>query len=150
MPVKRKPSQFTKANVDHILGELALGKSLRKICQTKGLPTEAAVRKWVVKNSDFGSQYARAREAGYHVWAEEIQSAHEDVKSYYNKHGELQIDPGSVQQMKLKADNLKWLLSKMLPKTYGDKTPDGPGDGAPLEKQRYTVEIIPMSDKDMD
>lgn len=90
------------------------------------MPTEAAVRFWVVDDVDgFAAQYTRAREIGYDVMAESIielaDKANIGQKSVSKATG-LEITEGdNVDRSRLQVDARKWLLSKMLPKKYGDK-----------------------------
>ena len=86
------------------------------------MPSENAVREWVTKDADgFAAQYASAREAGYHAMAEEILEIADDTTrdTILSEHG---ARPNSewIGRSKLRVDSRKWLLSKMLPKVYGD------------------------------
>jgi hypothetical protein len=105
-----------------ICERLAAGESLRAICRDLHMPEEAAVRQWVAKDlNGFASQYAQAREAGYHVMADEILEIADD-SSHDTVHTEQGERPDSewIARSKLRVDSRKWLLSKMLPKVYGD------------------------------
>ena len=66
----------------------------------------------------------RARLVGYHTMADDIIEIADNPET----------DAASVQRDRLKVDTRKWLLSKALPKIYGDKlTAEVTGkDGAPL------------------
>lgn len=102
-----------------ICERLANGESLRAICRDSKFPTEAAVRGWVIDDKDgFASQYARAREIGYERLAEDIMSISDEPVGSLVSGG---TDTGAVQKQRLQVDTRKWLLSKMLPKKYGDK-----------------------------
>jgi len=65
------------------------------------------VYKWRRKDDRFAQDYARAREIGFEVNAEQLRTIHDDIHD--------------VQKAKLASDNTKWLLSKVIPKTYGDR-----------------------------
>ena len=71
------------------------------------MPTESAVRVWAREKADFGAQYACARELGYEVMGDDIVAIADEGQD--------------VNRDRLRVDSRKWLLSKMLPKTYGDK-----------------------------
>ena len=108
---------------DEILRRMAEGESLRSICRTEGMPTRQAVRLWVVENRDgFAERYALARELQAHALADELL---ELADSATNE---------NWQPVRLQVDTRKWLASKILPKSYGDKTEvEAYGkDGAPL------------------
>ena len=83
------------------------------------MPNEATVRAWAVDNiQGFGPQYASARELGYEAMAADvIEISDEQVGSTDNG----STDAGAVARNRLRVDSRKWLLSKMLPKVYGDK-----------------------------
>ncbi len=108
--------------------ELSEGKTLREVCRADDMPSEAAVRKRALADPDgFGSQYARAREIGYQSMADEIIEISDDSS---NDWMERKRGDGSTEEVenkevlnrsRLRVDTRKWLLSKALPKLYGDK-----------------------------
>jgi hypothetical protein len=99
---------ITPAIEEIILDRLAEGDALRVICEREDIPvTEAAVRKRAIEDEDFGARYARAREIGYDCRGER---AVEDAKAAK--------DAGLAR---LAFDAERWYLSKMKPKTYGEK-----------------------------
>ena len=103
---------YSRAIANSICERLAAGESLRAICKGSDYPTETAVRLWVDEDRDgFASHYARARERGYARFAEEIVELADTPSD----------DNGSVQRNRLQVDTRKWILSKMLPKVYGDR-----------------------------
>ena len=51
-----------------IIEGICAGESLRKICKAPGMPNRATVHRWLLSDTDFCDQYARARE----IQAEEI------------------------------------------------------------------------------
>lgn len=105
-----------------ILARMETGESLRNICRTPGMPTEAAVRKWVRLDLDgFSAHYARARELQMDAMSEELL--------------EIADAPDPNGNARLRIDTRKWLMSKIVPKRFGDKQThehSGPG-GKPIE-----------------
>lgn len=98
---------------------MADGESLRSICEDVGMPPESTVRGWVIDDVDgFAAQYARARALQAERWAEEIMAISDELPAMT---GEGKIDSAGVQHQRLRVDSRKWLLSKVLPKVYGDK-----------------------------
>ncbi len=65
------------------------------------------ILRWAEKHLDFKEQFHAAREAGYYRLAESLTEVADQER-----------DP---QKARLKADNIKWLLSKWNPKKYGDR-----------------------------
>ena len=72
------------------------------------MPDERTVRRWALEREDFSPQYARAREIGYRAMEDGILEIADDKE-------------GDVQRARLQIDARKWLMSKALPKVYGDK-----------------------------
>lgn len=122
-----RPSDYTQELADKICSQLAEGKSVRTICLAEDMPVGSTVFKWLREHKDFSEQYARAKEESGDADLETL----EDIGDTAIQEAKL-ADPKSssaiVQAYKLKADNLKWYMSKKKPKKYGDKldvTSDG-------------------------
>lgn len=104
----------------------AEGESMRAICRDPEMPSRSRVQKELVENSLFADQYARARELLYAVWADEILEIADDGTTDYitkvgrNGHEYEAVDQEHIQRSRLRVDARKWLLSKLLPKTFGD------------------------------
>jgi len=73
------------------------------------MPGESAVRKWAVKDPDFGAQYARARDTGLDAMADRVLA----VAS--------RPDLERTNRDRLEFDALRWYLSKLAPKRYGER-----------------------------
>ena len=75
----------------------------------------------------FSTQYTRARELGYHAMADETLEIADDGTNDWtmrqNADGEssLAVNSDHIQRSRLRVDTRKWMLSKVLPKIYGDK-----------------------------
>lgn len=133
---------------EEILNRLSCGESLRSICNTKGFPTEAAVRFRVVRDQPpgFAAQYACARQAGLDWIAEDIQTISEERSDDANSR-------------RVRIDARKWLLSKLRPDKYGDSVRQeitGAGGGPltvavvyedrPPKLQQAAIDIAPETD----
>lgn len=103
------------------------GESMRSICRDPAMPSRSRVFKELVENPAFADQYARAREGLYQSWAEEILEIADDgttdfvTKVGRNGHEYEAVDQEHIQRSRLRVDSRKWLLSRLLPKTFGDK-----------------------------
>lgn len=148
---------------DEILKRLEAGQSLREICRESWAPSETLVRRWARDEDEFGAQYLRARKLGYDRLAEELLEVTRNVRpgvvkrvvrKYVEKDGELvegseeveetETESDAVDRARLHSDALKWTLSKMLPKVYGDKLAvesSGP-DGGPIQHEVQAVHSI--------
>lgn len=118
-------SKYSAAIAEEILARLADGETLRKICQSRDMPDPAQVVRWANGENtspvnDFPQRYARARQSGYDAMAEQIVEI-SDIAT-----GE------DAQARRLQVDARKWLLSKMMPKRYGDKLELSGDPAAPL------------------
>jgi hypothetical protein len=132
--------RYTQELADEICARLASGESLRSICKTEGFPHDATVYRWSLDaEHPFSKQYANARQIGYTHLAEELLEIADDGSKDYiereNKDGEpfKAVDHDHIARSRLRVDTRKWLLSKMLPKVYGDRIEHTGEDGAPIK-----------------
>ena len=109
----RRSSLYTPELAATICERLAAGESLRAICRDEGMPVASTVLDWERTLPEFGERYAAARALGYRLLADEIL----DIADGTDR-DRLIYD---AQEARLRVDTRKWLLSKMLPKTFGDK-----------------------------
>lgn len=139
----KTPVTFTQKVADRICAELSKGRSLRSTCTDEGMPAPSTVLDWCEVHPEFGEQYARARLRGYSLLADEIidisdEAEFEPVPGQDGEDPrEVRVDATAVARNRLRVDSRKWMLSKMLPKVYGDKTQteiSGP-DGGPVQVQ---------------
>lgn len=154
-----------------ICEELKLGRSLESICKPEGMPSVATFLEWVKSDpSGVGKDYAHAREIGYTLLADEIvalsDKTHEWVTVHaldpngdpmYDEKGEpvlkkmlLPLNSDVIAHKRVQIDTRKWMLSKMLPKVYGDKiTQEHTGaDGGPIALA--AVDLKNLSDDELE
>ena len=127
-----RPSDYTQELADRICGELALGKSMRKVCEAEDLPHVRTIFKWLRTNDEFRQQYETAKDEAADLFAEEIIEIADDSSGDRDEDGKSQKE--YVQRSRLRVDARKWVASKLKPKKYGDKTQtevSGP-DGGPI------------------
>ena len=133
-----RPTDYTEELAAEICRRLSEGATLRAVCKADDMPSESVVRKWAVEDRcGFRAHYTGAREIGYLSMADEIVEIADD------SHGDTITDPETgaekmdgefVARSRIKIDTRKWLLSKALPKIYGDKIAlSGDPDGAPIK-----------------
>lgn len=101
-----------------IIQDLSQGLSLRKACVKAGVKHPTDILELCERDTEFDQQYARARILGYKLLADEILEISDEVSADFT--GE-KPDPEMVARSRLRVDSRKWMLSKMLPKIYGDK-----------------------------
>ncbi len=124
-----------------ICAELETGKTLRDVCRREDFPSEAAVRRWAMLDEGgvFAAQYSRAREIGYHAMADEVLEIADDGSNDWMERTRTDGSTEEVfnsehfQRSKLRYEARRWLLSKCLPKIYGDKVALTGAEGGPLQ-----------------
>ena len=121
-----RPKKFTAEIQAELLERLAMGETVSQICAEEKFPVHSYVFEKAAQDPEFGDKYVRAREIGYLKMAEEILEIADDGRNDWmtKKVGQTEItvvDREAVERSKLRLDTRKWLLSKALPKVFGDK-----------------------------
>lgn len=120
--------KLTDKLFDTICDRLAEGRSLRSICRDDDVPvSESLVRKRVIRNAEWGTRYASARDVGLDAMSDEmLDIAHDGSNDWMT----IETDKGNIKEVtnhehvtrsRLRVDTLKWHLSKLAPKRYGDR-----------------------------
>jgi hypothetical protein len=112
-PKPGRPTAYTPELGEAICGLLAEGMSLNAICKRNDIAVaESTARSWAIDpEHPFSANYARARAVGYHKMADDALDIADATET----------DTGQVARDRLRVEYRKWLLSKALPKIYGDK-----------------------------
>lgn len=117
-----RPSEYSQEVVNVICERMQAGETLTSICKDDQLPAKNTVLRWLEAHTPFQTQYARARTALMDHYADQmVEIAFEGSNS----------DQVAVARDRLKVDTLKWIMSKIGHKKYGDKvalTGDADGD----------------------
>lgn len=127
-----RPTRYSEKVAETILVGLSDGRTLREVCRSdESLPSERTIRTWALEGKEgFGVRYDRAREIGYHAMADEIIDIIDDGRNDWVKRrkggddeggDETVVDHEHISRSKLRFEGRRWLLSKALPKIYGDK-----------------------------
>lgn len=147
MAKRGRPTAFTAKLAETICLKLAEGQTLREICKADEMPPESTVRLWALDDREgFAAQYTRAREIGYLSMADELLEVSDDGTNDWMQRSDdeggiaWQVNGEHLQRSRLRVDTRKWLLSKALPKLFGDKVELLGKDGGPLQVivQRFT------------
>jgi len=114
---------------DKICKEIESGKSLRQVLrENDNMPSTQTLYVWIDKDPEKSKQYARSCETRADIIFDEmIEIADDGTNDYMTKpigDGiEVQVlNSEHIQRSRLRIDTRKWILSKMNPKKYGDKT----------------------------
>ena len=112
-----RPTLYNDKLADQICEKIALGESLKQICNRDDLPCRDTVFQWRHKNPSFSDKYSRAVNQGVDIQIERMIDEIEDFKLSEDR----KVANAEVQKLRLKIDTLKWIAAKVLPKKYGDK-----------------------------
>ena len=146
-----RPTIYTEDLALTICSRLAEGESLRRICEDDDMPAGSTVHLWVVEDREgFSEHYTRARQVQALRWAEEILGIADDGRNdtYVTDDGE-RVNSDVIQRSRLRVDTRKWLLSKVLPKVYGEKVKhEVGGEGGGPINVAVTRTIVDPADGD--
>ena len=113
---------------DEVLDELMAGRTLDDVCADPEMPSATSVRKWVRDDVDgFAARYFVAREIGYQSVADQalqiVDDRSNDWITYQREDGSIarMLDPKRIGRALARVSTPRWLLSKMLPKRFGER-----------------------------
>ena len=147
--MKYKDSEKQKF-VDKVCTMMSGGLPCGKSCVKAGIPKSTFLG-WVKPEGKLADRYAQAREDMIHTIAEEVlQISDTDPVSIVDQNGISRYDSAAVQHQRLRVDSRKWLLSKMMPKVYGDKTTQEVtgANGGPLTVT--SLDLKNLTDEELD
>jgi hypothetical protein len=127
-----RPTDYTEDLADLICERLAIGESMRSIARDEDMPAMSTLFKWLRVHPSFTEQYERAKVESADAMSEDCIDIADNIDGQTVMvdgvplvvEGEMVkvVDSVSVQHAKLKVDTRKWLMSKMKPKKYGERT----------------------------
>lgn len=134
-------SEEQKDNVfNRVIKEIQSGKALRNVLKEEGMPSSQTFYIWLDEDELKSKQYAGACEdRAEAIFEEMIEIADDGSNDYmtitkgiekYNVE-----DKEVTNRSRLRIDTRKWMLSKLMPKKYGDKldiTTDGERLNSPI------------------
>ena len=133
-----------------VCAQIAEGKSLRSILDHDDkLPSVRTFLDWIGEATELATQYARAREAGYLLLADELVAISDENYTTAEDGTRERLSNEAIARNRLRVDTRKWMLAKMLPKVYGDKsTTEHTGKGGgPI--QLAAVDLRNLSDQEL-
>lgn len=106
-----------------IIADIEIGTSLRSALRRQAPLRMSTFHRWLDKDEDKRDRYARATQLRADAIFEDILSIADEnhADTYIDENGRERTDHDVVQRAKLRVDARKWMLSKMMPKKYGDK-----------------------------
>lgn len=89
-----------------------------------GFPVLSTVFLWIGKYPEFSEQYRLAMASRADAMFEDMIEIADDGRNFMETEQGEKFNSEHVQRSRLRLDTRKWMLSKMLPKKYGDKQTD--------------------------
>lgn len=130
-----RPSEYDPAVAAAFLAEVGTTRAgIETICAAEEFPDPKTVYRWMLANEEFRQGYARAKEDQTQILEDEILEIADNTKL-----GEIVTIKGDgteerkladmIEHRKLQIESRKWLMGKLKPKKYGDKTLHTGADG---------------------
>ena len=122
-----RPSKLTDSLAERICEAVALTtKGLPTICElNEDFPAYETIIRWTVRDEAFRHKYAHAKEQQMQLIGCEILEIADEMPTCTVPDPDggvsVRIDNAGIQRNRLRVDTRKWLMSKLAPKTYGDK-----------------------------
>lgn len=127
-----RPSLYTDEIANRICTDIALGKSLVRICSAEDMPSRTTVFQWLDNNAEFANKYARARMAQADTYADEIVDLADKAED--------------ANLARLQIDARKWTAAKLRPNRYSERflNEHTGRDGAPIAVKQITADMSPQ------
>ncbi|HGG2173365.1 TPA: DNA-binding protein [Escherichia coli] len=107
-----RPHGYTEEKALEICELVADGQSINKISKLPGMPNRSTILKWFRDVPEFSTMYARAKDIGFEVLADEILDIADNEDN---------VDKDKCRRSQLMIDTRKWLLAKLQPRKYGER-----------------------------
>jgi hypothetical protein len=131
--LRGRPTNYTPEIGEYVAEQLSLGRSLKNIVDTAraqdpNFPDYSSFLKFACDpDHHFFEIHRFGRELQWRRYAEQVVEISDDATNDYmvqeGKDGEMswKINGEHIQRSRLRVDTRKWLLSRVLPKEYGDE-----------------------------
>jgi hypothetical protein len=119
-----RPTSYTQELADRICKKIATTTmGTKRLCATYDwMPSHDTIYEWIFDHKYFSDQYAAAKRAQGQLLAEETVDIADDASNdiRLSQTGDEVVNAEFVARSKLRVDTRKWMVSKLLPKIYGD------------------------------
>jgi hypothetical protein len=128
---------------------LALGRSAVSVCEDADMPSYNTLYDALSKDENFQGEYARAKELRAEAYLEELSEIADDGRNDWMtiKRGNEYVEVPNrevLERSKLRVQTRQWIMSKMLPRKYGDKLDVNHGN---QEGKSFNITISPTDAK---
>lgn len=123
-----RPSKYTDELADNLCDRIANSeRGVSVICrEDDDMPSYTTVKNWLLDQNkkEFLAKYEIAKELQGEFMAHNMLHIADDNSKdvRINPDGVEMVESENIQRSRLRVDTRKWLLSKLIPKKYGDKT----------------------------
>jgi hypothetical protein len=127
MPAGR-PSEYDPAIAAEFLAEVGTTKrGIETICADDRFPEPKTIYRWMLANPEFQQGYARAKEDQTQILEDEILQIADntqlgEIVTIKADGTEERKQADMIEHRKLQIESRKWLMGKLKPKKYGEKT----------------------------
>ncbi len=152
MAKRGRPTVYSPELAKCICDLLATGYTLNEVCRQPDMPDDRTVREWATDpRHPFSPLYTRAREIGYHKMADDLLEIVDNSANDWMRRAredgvvETVLDREHILRTEMRFKARQWLLSKALPKIYGDRlNHDVSGEivHTTPEQRRATIEAL--------
>lgn len=145
---------YSKENInkitDYIFSEIEKGRALRNILKDKDMPSPATFYLWIEEDENKLKRYTRATTIRADIIFDDIINiADENINdTYINDDGKEVVNNDVIQRSRLRIDARKWVLGKLNPKKYGDKTDITSGGEKIQNNLPIKIEIVKADESD--
>ena len=143
---------YSKEDIDkifnYVCSEIEKGRALRNVLKDDKMPSTSTFYEWLDNDDVKSKQYARATSVRADIIFDDILSiADENTNdTYINDNGIEVVNNDVIQRSRLRIDSRKWVLSKLNPKKYGDKTDITSGGEKITAPQEVKITIVKSED----
>lgn len=120
-----QPTKYSQSLAKQICDRISTSSDgLQKICDSLSISRDS-VYAWLSAHDEFSDMYARARQSQCQILADEIiaiaDTTQEGTVTRVSEKGTEVRTGDMIEHRRLQVDARKWVLSKLLPKKYGEK-----------------------------
>ena len=134
---------------EYVCQEIEKGRALRNVLKDENMPSTSTFYQWLDNDEVKAKQYARATEVRADIIFDDILAiADENTNdTSINENGIEVVNNDVIQRSRLRIDARKWVLSKLNPKKFGDKT-DITSGGEKITNAPQEVKITIVTNED--
>ena len=127
---------------NYVCLEIEKGRALRNVLKDENMPSTSTFYQWLDSNEEKAKQYARATQVRADIIFDEIIDIADDSSGDKKvaEHGEV-MDGEYVARSRIRIDTRKWVLSKLNPKKYGDKTIHSGDSDNPIQTKTTIINL---------